>query len=185
MKIIKKLKALFFKDDHPVSLDLIAAEIKEGRAYFHPKENRDTTYLVRSDDIEIRLSKGKSLTDGDILVMGKRKRAEKDPVKPRDKKPTQISDKKPTPSAGDTGHEIYNTDRFKKKAFSVSLYPEEYNQLMNTIQKYGYKRSEFILASAQTATQGTMAKAQKKVVIARKELRKEEKALKLQQHKHS
>ena len=52
---------------------------------------------------------------------------------------------------------------------------------MDTINKYGYKRSEFILASAHTATQGTMARAQKKVVIARKELRKEEKELKAKQ----
>lgn len=59
MKIIKKLKALFFKDDQPISLDLAAAEIKEGRAYLHPKSEQYLTYLVRSDDIEVRLSKGK------------------------------------------------------------------------------------------------------------------------------
>ena len=76
MKIIKKLKALFFKDDQPITLDLAAAEIKEGKAFLHPKEDRDTTYLVKSDDIEIRLGKGKSLTDNDILVIKKRKQKE-------------------------------------------------------------------------------------------------------------
>ena len=68
---LQKLKALFFKDNHPVSLDLAAAEIKEGKAYLHPKEDHTLAYLVKSDDIEIRLSKGKSLTDQDILVIGK------------------------------------------------------------------------------------------------------------------
>ena len=77
MKIIKKLKALFFKDDQPISLDLFAAEIKEGRAFLHPKDEPNLIYRVKSDDIEIRLSKGKSLTDKDIMVLGKRKKKER------------------------------------------------------------------------------------------------------------
>lgn len=185
MKIIKKLKALFFKDDRPVSLDLAAAEVKEGKAYLHPKEDRTITYLVKSDDIEVRLSKGKSLTDKDILVIGKRKKTEKDPKKAKENTPKQETDKKSTPKAkdpSDPGNVVYDLSRFKKKTFSVSLYPEEYDRLMDTIQKSGYKRSEFILASSVSATEKRMASAQKKVVIARKELRKEEKELKAKQH---
>lgn len=181
----QKIKALFFKDDHPVSLDLSAAEIKEGKAFLHPKEDRDITYLVKSDDIEIRLSKGKNLTDKDILVMGKRKRTDRVPANPKEKQSVQPPEKKIVPPTGDPGNIVYDLSRFKKKTFSVSLYPEEYDRLMDTIQKYGYKRSEFILASAQTATQGTMARAQKKVVMVRKELRKEEKELRANQHKHN
>lgn len=186
MKIIKKLKALFFKDDHPVSLELAAAEIKEGRAYLHPKEDRTITYLVKSDDIEVRLSKGKSLTDKDILVIGKRKKTEKDPEKTKENTPKQETDKKSNPKVkdpSDPGNVVYDLSRFKKKTFSVSLYPEEYDRLMDTIQKSGYKRSEFILASSVSATEKRMATAQKKVAIARKELRKEEKELKAKQKK--
>lgn len=183
MKIIKKLKALFFKDDRPVSLDLIAAEIKEGRAFLHPKEDPTVTYLVKSDDIEVRLSKGKNLTDKDIMIVGKRKKGEKDPSKTKEKLPKQTPDPKKPQSHSSFGNTESDWSRFKKKTFSVSLYPEEYDLLMEMIQKYGYKRSEFILASAQTATQGTMAKAQKKVVMVRKEIRKEEKELKAKQVK--
>lgn len=180
MKIIKKLKALFFKDDRPISLDLAAAEVKEGKAYLHPKEDRTITYLVKSDDIEIRLSKGKSLTGKDIMVIGKRKKAEKEPSKAEEKKSTQDT---PKNKPNDPGNMVYDLSRFKKKTFSVSLYPEEYDRLMDTIQKSGYKRSEFILASSVSATEKRMASAQKKVVIARKELRKEEKELKAKQKK--
>ena len=180
------MKALFFKDDHPVSLELAAAEIKEGRAYLHPKEDRTITYLVKSDDIEVRLSKGKSLTDKDILLIGKRKKSEKDPTKAKENTPKQDADKKPTPKTkdpSDPGNIIFDHSRFKKRTFSVSLYPEEYDQLIDTIQKSGYKRSEFILASSVSATEKRLASAQKKVVIARKELRKEEKELKAKQSK--
>lgn len=182
MKIIKKLKALFFKDDQPIALDLAAAEIKEGRAFLHPKEDRDATYLVKSNDIEIRLGKGKSLTDNDILVIKKRKQNEDRNNKEKSKAPKAPNPPKAKPD--DPGTIVYDLSRFKKKTFSVSLYPEEYDSLMDTISKYGYKRSEFILASAHTATQGTMARAQKKVVMVRKGLRMEEKEIRAKQHKN-
>lgn len=185
MKIIKKLKALFFKDDQPISLDLFAAEIKEGRAFLHPKDDPTLIYRVKSDDIEIRLSKGKSLTDKDIMVLGKRKKKEDTPSVPKDPKIKLDSEKKQNHFSPASNGPSSDFSRFKKKTFSVSLYPEEYDILMEMIQKYGYKRSEFILASAQTATQGTMAKAQKKVIMVRKELRKEEKELKAKQIKHT
>lgn len=186
MRIIKKLKALFFKDDRPVSLDLVAAEIKEGKAYLHPKEDRTITYLIKSDDIEVRLSKRKNLTDKDILVIGKHNKQGKDPTQQKERKPQQDAEKKSVPKAknpSDPGNLVFDNSRFKKKTFSVSLYPEEYDQLINTIQKSGYKRSEFILASSVSTTEKRMANAQKKVVIARKELRKEEKELKAKQKK--
>lgn len=185
MKIIKKLKALFFKDDQPISLDLYAAEIKEGRAFLHPKDEPTLIYRVKSDDIEIRLSKGKSLTDRDIMILGKRKKKDDLPSAPKDPKVKQDSEKKQNHSSQISNGSSADLSRFKKKTFSVSLYPEEYDILMEMIQKYGYKRSEFILASAQTATQGTMAKAQKKVVMVRKEIRKEEKELKAKQIKRT
>ena len=185
MKIMKKLKALFLKNDRPVSLDLCRAEIKEGRAYLHPKETPSTTYLVKSDDIEIRLNKGRGLDEKDIIVLGKRKQETKDPTTPKRKCNQHKTDKKLPPkssNSSDSGNEIYDLSRFKKKTFSVSLYPEEYDRLMETIQKSGYKRSEFVLASSVSVTEKRMASAQKKVVSARKELRKEEKALKAKQN---
>lgn len=78
---------------------------------------------------------------------------------------------------------VYDLSRFKKKTFSVSFYPKEYDRFIDTIQKSGYKHSEFILASSISATEKRMASVQKKVVIARKELRKEEKELKRKQKK--
>lgn len=181
MKITKKLKALFFKDDQPSSLDLAAAQIKEGRAYLYPKAEQHLTYLVRSDDIEIRLSKGKSLTDKDVMILRKRKKKEDPTDKTEELKTKQDAEKKSQKPSTTSENSTYDLSRFKKKTFSVSLYPEEYDRLIDMIQKYGYKRSEFILASAQTATQGTMAKAQQKVVMVRKEIRKEEKELKSKQ----
>lgn len=60
MKIIKKLKALFFKDDQPISLDLYAAEIKEGRAFLHPKDDPTLIYRVNPMTLKSGLAREKA-----------------------------------------------------------------------------------------------------------------------------
>lgn len=174
MKIIHKLKAIFVKAQKPIILDLAAAEIKEGRACLHPKGDRQAIYLVKSDDIEIYLSKNKELPDDDIRVLKRKEDAltdkkEKQTAKENENRNSDLSN----------SEEIY--DRFKKRTFSVSLYQHEYDALMNTIKEYGYKRAEFIIASANTATRGTMERERKKIVRVHKEIRKEEKTAKAAQ----
>ena len=174
MKIIHKLKAIFVKAQQPIILDLSAAEIKEGRAYLHPKGNRKTTYLVRSDDIEIHLSRNEELSDDDIRVLKRKEDAVTDKEGKQKAKKNENRN-----SDSSNSEEIY--DRFKKRTFSVTLYQHEYDALMNTIKEYGYKRAEFILASANTATRGTMDRERKKIIRGHKEIRKEEKSVRAAQ----
>lgn len=180
MKIINKIKAFFFHQEEPVELDLIAAEIKEGKAFLHPRGEENVTYLVRSDDIEITLSKGRSLSPKDIFKTGpKTKDAEKD----AQKEPKQSSEKPPKGDRKSTPPmEIAQTsadefDRFKKRKFVVSLYPDEYDAIMSSMKEYGYKRADFVLACINSATKGTMEKAHKKIVKNHNEIRKEQLAL--------
>lgn len=168
MKIIRKLKAIFSKERQTVVLDLEAAEVKAGGAYLHPKGNKGLTYLVRSNDIEIHLSRNKELSDGDIVILKRKEDL------PTDKKVNGNIERKSgiSTSGPATSGEMY--DRFKKRTFSVSLYQHEYDTLMKAINDYGYKRAEFILASANTATRSTMERERKKIVRDHKEIRKEE-----------
>ena len=77
MKLKKVLKALFFHKEEPVELDLTAAEIREGKAFLHPKNEKGVTYLVRSDHIEISLSKGFSLSPEHIVKIEPKDKQEK------------------------------------------------------------------------------------------------------------
>ena len=119
MKLIKKLKALFTKDETPISLDLAAAEIKESRAFLHPKDDQNLTYLVKSDDIEIRLGNGKHLTDTDIMVIRKRKKEASAPTKKKETAPKQDTDQKENQPPDNSGAVLNNFDRSKKR---LSLY---------------------------------------------------------------
>lgn len=186
MKIIKRLKALFSKDDQPISLDLKAAEIKEGRAFLHSKNDDAVTYLVKSNNIEILLNGRKNLSEKDILILQSSekqmyKNSKTDPMSRKKQTRNNQNPSLKNSARVDGSTTLHEADRFKKRVLTVSLYPEEYERLTNTIQKYGYRRAEFIMASADTATAGTMAKAQKRIMMAHTKMRKEERALKQKQ----
>jgi len=181
MKIMKRIRAFFTHQEEQVELDLIAAEIKEGKAFLHPRGEEHVTYLVRSDDIEITLSKGRSLGPKDIFRMGpkpknpekEKKEEEKKPQKQPPIKDPKGGNKKPV-SKEITQTEPGEFDKFKKKKFVVSLYPEEYDAIMASMKEYGYKRADFVMACVNTATKGTMEKAHKKIVRSHNEMRKEQ-----------
>ena len=184
MKIKNILKAFFFHKEEPVELDLSAAEIREGKAFLHPKNEKGVTYLVRSDNIEISLSKGFSLSPENIIKIepkDQKKRPEGDAKKntPQKKDPTKATGDK-TSASPVADNEF---DKYKKRKFVVSLYPDEYDSVMASMKEYGYKRADFVLACVNSATKGTMEREHKKIVKAHTILRKEEKVL-LNKHHH-
>lgn len=185
MKLKKGLKAFFFHKEEPVELDLSAAEIRVGKAYLHPKDEQGVTYLVRSDNIEISLSKGFSLSPEHIIKIepkDKRKKtgeeAKKGPPQKKDSIRTSKEIAVSSPVADD------EFEKYKKRKFVVSLYPDEYDSLIASMKEYGYKRADFVLACVNSATKGTMEREHKKIVKVHNALRKEEKAL-LDKHRET
>lgn len=185
MKLKHILKAFFCHKEEPVELDLSAAEIREGKAFLHPKNEQGITYLVRSDNIEISLSKGFSLTPEHIIKIE---------PKAKPKKNAEAGNRKPSPKNNrnsETNGSSTSTspiadnefDKYKKRKFVVSLYPDEYDSVMSSMKAYGYKRADFVLACINSASKGTMEREHKKIVKAHTVLRKEEKAL-LNKHHH-
>jgi len=177
MKIIKKLKAFFCKNNEPVELDLVAAEIKEGCAYLHTKGEEPATYLARSNDIEIRLSKDVSLREADVLQIKKKSaEAQKQDEKKEAKEKHAEASKKEAKRTSAPGAAPAD-DRFKKRVFSVSVYPDEYDMLVESVKAYGYKRADFVLACVNTASKGSMEKAHKKIVKTHRAMLLEKQAL--------
>jgi hypothetical protein len=193
MKIINKIKAFFCKDNEPVEMDIIAAEIKEGKAFLHPKDDPGTTYLIRSDDIRISLSEGKSLQAQDIFCVSRK--AKRENQKPQD--PSQLAaETKPLQHDEQTAHNgnadnqsgrkqpnltFPGFEKYKKRVFSVSLYPEEYDSLIDSMKEYGYKRADFLLACVQSARKTSMEKAHKEIMKTHKQMLVEQKELIAQQ----
>lgn len=185
MKIRNILKAFFFHKEEPVELDLSAAEIREGRAYLHPKSEIDVTYLVCSDNIEISLSKGFSLSPENIIKIGPKDRQKKPEEKVK-KKATQNKDSTQATGGKTAVSPVGDNefDKYKKRKFVVSLYPDEYDSVIACMKEYGYKRADFVLACVNSAAKGTMEREHKKIIKVHTALRKEEKAL-LDKHRQT
>lgn len=183
MKLISKIKAFFRRNEETVELDLAAAEIREGKAFLHTKGDNPMTYFVRANDIEIRLNKDAVINDVDILTVKKpskddeqrEKQKEKEIQKANKKKVSSITPKEESSTAQSA--EFLDLERFKKRKFVISVYPEEYDLLMSSIKEYGYKRADFVLACVNTATKGTMERAHKKIVKSHRELLLEQQAM--------
>lgn len=177
MKFMNRIKAFFRKNNEHIELDLRAAEIKEGKAFLHTKGDEPVTYLVRASDIEIRLNKDASLSELDILTIKSKAPTEKQ--KTPEQKDSAKKDKK-IPNTNDSpakNNVIYADDRFRKRTFSMTVYQEEYDMLLESIKEYGYKRADFVLACVNTASKGSMEKAHKKIVKSHKAMLLEKQAL--------
>ena len=177
MKFMNRIKAFFRKNNEHIELDLRAAEIKEGKAFLHTKGDEPVTYLVRASDIEIRLNKDAFLSELDILTIKSKAPTEKQ--KTPEQKDSAKKDKK-IPNANDSpskNNVIYADDRFRKRTFSMTVYQEEYDMLLESIKEYGYKRADFVLACVNTASKGSMEKAHKKIVKSHKAMLLEKQAL--------
>ena len=174
---MNRIKAFFRKNNEPIELDLRAAEIKEGKAFLHTKGDEPVTYLVRASDIEIRLNKDASLSELDILAIKRKTPVEKQ--KTLAQKDAERKDKKSqnTTDSPSKNGVIYADDRFRKRTFSMTVYQEEYDMLLESIKEYGYKRADFVLACVNTASKGSMEKAHKKIVKSHKAMLLEKQAL--------
>lgn len=87
------------------------------RAILHPKEEPNVTYCVKSDDIEIRLSQGKSLTDKDIMIIKKLRKGEKNPTEQKDMLSTSRKKKQYTNKETVSNSTTVDFSRFKKELF--------------------------------------------------------------------
>lgn len=186
MKLINKIKAFFKRKDEPMELDLVAAEIREGKAFLHTKGEESITYMVRANDIEIRLNKDANIMETDILMMKRRDPREEKKIKQAiakvEAQKKQEDQKKqvaaaPTAAGTEARGEVIDFDRFKKRKFSISVYPEEYEAIQSVMKEYGYKQADFVLACISTATKGTMEKAHKKIVKSHREILLERQAM--------
>ena len=173
MNIINRIKAFFSHNNSPVELDLHAAEIREGRAYLHPKEG-NVTYLVKSDDISIFLNHGVSLTNEDIIKFEKGHEKPEEAQKEKTPKEKTPKEKVSAPETKETSaHPVqsHEFDQYKKRILTMTLYESEYEAIMLNAKQYGFKRADYILACINSAPQKKMQKEHEKIVKNHNKLR--------------
>ena len=174
MKLLNRIKAFFNYKGQKAELDLKAAEIREGKTFLHPLDNDDVVYCIRTNDVNIFLNYESNIEDNDLTIIDKK---EFDAKKQSENKSKENKQKSSTKHH----HKEYSNEfqLYKKRKFTISLYPDEYDSVVKSMKEYGYKRADFFLACVNTARKTTMKTAYNKIVkdhkskaLAEKELMK-------------
>ena len=140
MKIFSRIKAFFQFRGECAEVEVSAAEVKKGKVYLHPVDDPDHTYCIKSDDVSILISPNTDITEDDVEIIERPKKAEEeDKQKKEGEKEKQKKDT--------SQRERNESDPFKMRKMTISLYPDEYDALMENIKSNGYRKTEFLLAS--------------------------------------
>lgn len=162
MKLLSKIKAFFQYRGQQAELDASAAEIKNGRVYLHPKDNPSKVYCIRSNTVDILISPRENICEEDLEILEIKK-----PESAASSGETQI-DPTPAPSTAEAEQSStqskasirprpLNAFYQPMKRITFTMYPEEYDMFMSSMQKDGFKKkTEFFLACVSSAKKNSM-----------------------------
>ena len=147
MKLLSKIKAFFQYRGQQAELDVSAAEIKNGRVYLHPKDNPSKVYCIRSNAVDILISPRENICEEDLEILEIKK-----PESAASSGETQI-DPTPAPSTVEAEQSCtqskasirprpLNAFYQPMKRITFTMYPEEYDMFMSSMQKDGFKKRQ-------------------------------------------
>ena len=172
MNIISKIRAFFNFKGEKVEMELSKAEIKQGRVYLHPTDKPNETFRVRTKCVDLIINPEEEITDDNIRIISSIKEK-------KDKKFTPETPTEENPETLPSENKHHNQIKVlfpKKRKFVVSLYPDEYEAIIENINTTGYKRAEYLLACVNSAKKTSFDAMYKKYTAEHKERYKLEKS---------
>lgn len=167
MKLLSKIKAFFRYRGQDAELNVFAAEIKNGRVYLHPEEDKSKVYCIRSSAVEIYISPRENISEDDVEILDAKKKEDEAPSTLSHEKQRQERSRNLRPMP-------LNHFTTKMKTMTFSMYPEEYDMLMANTKENGYKKTEFLLACVSSAKKNSMLANYQRYEAEHKERRKAE-----------
>ena len=148
MKLFNKIRAIFRFRGERAEVDVSAAEVKKGKVYLHPIDDPEHIYCILSDDVQISISPNKDITEDDLEIIEKPKKSEKEKQEEKEK---SAKERKSRSSNGGHGDNPY-----KMRKMTITMYPDEYDALMENISSNRYRKTEFLLACVDCAKKNSM-----------------------------
>lgn len=172
MKILSKIKAFFRFQNQDAELEVSAAEIKNGKVFLHPKEDKSRIYCVKSDNVDIFISPRTNICEDDVeIIEFQNRNITKQAQDPAPKKSENRDDSGERERKWIKNQLASHTPVMK--TVQLRLYPDEYEMLMTQIQENGYKKTEFLLACVSAAKKHSMEANYKKYDILHQQRRAE------------
>ena len=149
MKFLKKIKAIFNFNGKKEELEVVSAEVNQKGVFLHPTEDSDHTFWIKSKSVDIIINPDNEITEADIEII--------DNERVINIKENDSDDKAKVPGEEPVIRPLALTKFLpSKRRFTVMLYQDEYDTLMNSITANGYKKTEYFLACMTSAKKKSM-----------------------------
>ena len=152
MKFFTKIKAFFRYKDNDAEIEVSSAEIRRGKVFLHPVDDKDHVICIKTSAVDILINANEDISEDGVEIIDAKKHAAREAQErpAPEKKPIL-----PRTGSGRAGNS-YGYDRPQMRKVSFSLYPDEYETLMDTINANGYRKTEFLLACVSAAKKNSM-----------------------------
>ena len=148
-------------------MELAAAEIRQKGAFLHPTADPEHTFFVNFDSIDIIINPEGELKEDDIHTVD-RKNITNQKNSPSNPTNNASSRRK----YGPFSEASYMPN---KRRFTIMVYQDEYDMLMENIVKKGYKKAEYFLACVTASKKQSWEKEYKNFTTTHKERYKNDK----------
>lgn len=140
--------------------------MRKNKIFLHPANDPKHTFCMNFKEVGIIIDPEEEVNEEDVLVINTEKiKTENNLSESKDKENESAKDVIIRPIA---------LKKFmpKKKRFTVMVYPEEYDMLMDNIVSNGYKKAEFLLACVTSAKKQSWESAYKHYTLFHQSRRK-------------
>lgn len=169
MKIVNKIKAFFKFKAEPQEIELSGAEIRNKGVFLHPIDDPKHVFFVKSNLVDIFINNNEELREEDITIL------DKEIVNGNDTEGGENTENITVEKRTVTRPLSYAHYMPSKKRFTIMLYQDEYDMLMDNINKHGYKKAEYFLACVHAAKKQSWDKEYKNIATTHKERYKNDK----------
>ena len=160
MNIIKKIFAYFTIKGEKQQMELSAAEIRQKGAFLHPAADPEHTFFVNFDSVDILINSEGELKEDDIHTVDR-----KIVTRPQSTPSNPTNDTSRRRRYGPFSEAAYMPS---KRRFTIMVYQDEYDMLMENIVKKGYKKAEYFLACVTAAKKQSWEKEYKNFTTSHK-----------------
>ena len=170
MNIIKKIVAYFNVKGEKKQMELAAAEIRQKGAFLHPVADPEHTFFVNFDSVDIIINPEGELKEDNVYTVDKEVVDNMSKPQNTSPKPSRI------PSKSSTYRPLSEASYMpEKRRFSIMVYQDEYDMLMDAIVNKGYKKAEYFLACVTAAKKQSWEKEYNNYTTSHKERYKNDK----------
>lgn len=141
---VKTIKAIFNIAGKGFVLDLKSAEIRRDKAYLHPVDNDNITYVVKAETVDILLNNGEDIKEEDFYVIDKTNSNSNPDVE--NDAPTEPVIEIETKRNRNYQPITRTPSPYNKTTIRFTVYADEGEMINNLIKNSGIKRSDYLMA---------------------------------------